>query len=63
MKDNARSYLGVYVRRGRVKRGPCEICGSTAEAHHEDYGKPLDVRWLCRVHHLEYHRGTQLRSA
>ena len=34
---------------------PCKICGDKAEAHHEDYDKPLEVQWLCKVHHREAH--------
>lgn len=53
---NARSYLHVYVKRGKVKKGPCEVCGSLdVEPHHDDYSKPLQVHWLCRTHHLELH--------
>jgi hypothetical protein len=36
---------------------PCEVCGAeSAHRHHDDYDKPLDVRWLCREHHAELHR-------
>lgn len=24
-------------------------------AHHDDYERPLDVRWLCRTHHFRFH--------
>jgi hypothetical protein len=36
-----------------LQRGPCEVCGETMfiEAHHDDYHKPLQIRWLCREHH------------
>lgn len=44
------------IRDGRLIRQPCEVCGSTAQAHHDDYGKPLDVRWLCTTHHAEWHK-------
>jgi hypothetical protein len=44
------------IRNGRLIREPCEVCGSSAvEAHHDDYSKPLVIRWLCRKHHLEHH--------
>lgn len=56
-KDNARSYAGVYLRRGKIKREPCADCGSSkAEMHHPDYDKPLLIKWLCRVCHLNHHR-------
>lgn len=50
LRMNARSYLNVYVRRGKIKRGPCEICGSAeVQGHQDDPSKPLEVRWLCRA--------------
>jgi hypothetical protein len=34
------------------------VCGATehVHGHHDDYQKPLVVRWLCRRHHGEVHR-------
>jgi hypothetical protein len=38
------------VRAGRLVRAACETCGATkTQGHHDDYSKPLDVRWLCRL--------------
>lgn len=33
----------------------CEIpgCDGKPQAHHDDYDKPLTVRWLCKPHHWE----------
>lgn len=45
-----------YMRDKHLERQPCEICGAKAEAHHEDYNKPLEVRWLCFKHHREWHK-------
>lgn len=44
------------IRKGKIKRQPCEVCGAHAEAHHDDYDKPFDVRWLCPTHHRELHQ-------
>lgn len=55
-RHRARNAVGNAVRDGRLVRLPCEVCGEVkSEAHHEDYSKPLDVRWLCRRHHEEHH--------
>ncbi|QGH72742.1 MAG: putative HNHc nuclease [Podoviridae sp. ctQNx1] len=59
-KDNANKraanvILGNAVRDGRIEKLPCFICGGKAEAHHPDYDRPLDVVWLCPVHHKEIH--------
>jgi hypothetical protein len=56
-KVNARAYANVYQRRGKIERHPCYVCLSPrAEKHHEDYDKPLQVRWICRKCHVELHR-------
>lgn len=53
----ARALVAQAVRSGSLVRMPCEVCGAErAEGHHADYSKPLDVRWLCRLHHLAEHR-------
>jgi hypothetical protein len=55
-KANARALANVYKRRGKLKKEDCEVCGSAeSEMHHDDYDKPLAVRWLCRPCHLEVH--------
>ncbi len=56
-KYKARVILGNAVRDGKVKKLPCEVCGSTRRihGHHEDYSRPLDVVWLCSKHHKERH--------
>ena len=44
------------LERGRLKRSPCEACGDpNTEGHHDDYDKPLEVRWLCRSCHRDLH--------
>lgn len=56
IKRAAHIATGNAIRDGRLKREPCEACGARAEAHHDDYSKPLDVRWLCPTHHAEWHK-------
>jgi hypothetical protein len=55
-RDNARSYAGSYKRRGLLIQQPC-ACGSTdSQMHHDDYGKPLEVVWMCRPCHMALHK-------
>ena len=57
VKRAAHIAVSNALRDGQMHRSPCEVCGNPkAEAHHDDYSKPLDVRWLCREHHAEWHR-------
>lgn len=55
-KSIAHRAVRAAVLSGRLTRGPCEECGeSETHAHHDDYSKPLDVRWLCKVCHRNVH--------
>ena len=56
-KLSAHNAVSKALLRGKIKRQPCEQCQSQkAEAHHEDYSKPLVIRWLCDKHHKERHK-------
>ena len=52
----AHACLQSAIRRGLIERRPCEICGNPqTDGHHDDYDKPMRVRWLCRAHHKALH--------
>jgi hypothetical protein len=51
-QSDAHRLVGVAIREGKLKKQPCVICGERlVDGHHRDYGKPLEVLWLCRGHH------------
>jgi len=57
LKKNVRMLTFKAIKCGLLVRKPCEVCSEEkVDAHHDDYTKPLDVRWLCRKHHNEHHR-------
>jgi hypothetical protein len=54
--ERQRAYMQIRnaVRRGDIiKPEVCSICGRIAriQAHHDDYNKPLDVKWVCASCH------------
>lgn len=54
IKFQARRKVGTALRNGTLVKKPCDVCGAEkVEAHHADYTKPLEVRWLCPQHHRE----------
>ena len=56
-KVRARLMVRHRIASGSIVRQPCEKCGKPkAHAHHDDYSKPLSIRWLCQLHHMEVHR-------
>jgi len=43
-----------------VRPDHCECCGGQTnglglDGHHDDYHKPLEVKWLCRACHRNHH--------
>ena len=58
-KTKARNAVHNAVRDGRLIKPPhcsrCGIRGVKIEGHHEDYSKPLEVRWLCTLCHRRYY--------
>lgn len=57
LKRLANQMVNNAIRNGRLKKSPCEKCGSVVRihGHHDDYYKPLEVRWLCPKCHKQEH--------
>lgn len=59
-KALARAAVNRSIRRGKLKRKPCEACGNLkSEAHHfKGYEREfwLEVKWLCKEHHDQAER-------
>jgi hypothetical protein len=55
-RARARATIAHAIKRGLMKRKPCEKCNRfPSEAHHPDYDFPLNVIWLCGYHHRKLH--------
>jgi len=62
-KHKARMAVGIAIKAGTLTRPQeCSSCNVSCvpDGHHDDYGKPLDIRWLCRTCHVAHH--TQLNE-
>lgn len=61
IKNNPEKYKAHQLVRRAILKGtlapaPCERCGvEKAFAHHDDYDKPLEVKWLCHSCHMAFH--------
>jgi hypothetical protein len=58
IKEKARKKVQSAIRKGELVRPSiCEDCRAEifVEAHHDDYSKPLDVKWLCKECHWKRH--------
>lgn len=59
IKHNAHQAVQTAIMNGDLKKSKkCEDCGlikKMIHGHHEDYSKPLEVRWLCVKCHRKAH--------
>ncbi len=55
---NCHKKVGTAIRNGTLVVEPCDNCFDThdIEAHHEDYSKPLEIIWLCKICHKNLNR-------
>lgn len=56
----ARQILFLAIKGKMITRPKnCEVCNffGDIEGHHQDYNKPLDVKWVCKKCHLAIHNG------
>lgn len=68
-KDRAHNLVEKAIKRGAlINPHVCSSCGSSGQfkdgrssiqAHHDDYDKPLEVRWLCQKCHHEWHKNNK----
>ncbi len=58
IKEKAHKKVFVELRAGRITKLPCMICQNPkSESHHKNYFRPLEIIWLCKIHHRMADRG------
>ena len=66
-RQHIKRTISYAIKKGVIVPQPCEICGLSPastnkggyrqiHAHHDNYSKPLEVRWLCSKHHSDFHK-------
>lgn len=58
-KYNVKDFVRRAIKSGKLHKPKlCEFCfqPKPLQGHHEDYSKPLDVKWLCAGCHKSWHR-------
>jgi hypothetical protein len=63
-KHKIREKTKHMVKKEKIKKEPCTLCGSikNIEAHHYNYLKPTNIYWLCRTHHHYIHRLLRIKT-
>ena len=57
----AHNAVARAIKSGKLKRMPCERCGTEKSvAHHDDYDFKLQVTWLCQPCHKQRHKELKL---
>lgn len=57
LKEGCRSKVQNAIKNKKLIPTSCEECGKKkTDAHHTDYSKPLQINWLCRLHHKQIHK-------
>lgn len=60
-KYRANAMVQNALKKGILMKESCENCGNqNTQAHHDDYSKPLEIRWLCHICH-QWHHGKTAR--
>lgn len=66
-KRQAQKKVQNAIASGQLKRATqCSICcdsNSTIHAHHDDYSRPLSVRWLCSRCHNRHHADIRIEKS
>ena len=63
VKNKARCAVRYAISTGKLQAEECEVgedCFGSVQAHHDDYSRQLEVRWLCRRHHALHHYATDM---
>lgn len=71
VKKRAHHIVERAIEKNILIQNPCEVCNADGvmadgrrevQAHHDDYSRPLDVRWLCQQHHHEWHKENKAKG-